>query len=76
MSKEYYKKTIIELRAWIDREKQDKKRYADFIKRASSPSSKAGYRKNKVDASAAHGRRIEGWKREIENTKASLKRLK
>ena len=79
MSKEYYKK-IIDLRARIDREKQDKKRdnerYADLIKRASSPSSKAGYRKNKVDASAAHDRRIEGWKREIENTKASLKRLK
>ena len=80
MSKEYYKKKIIELRARIDREKQDKKRdnerYADLIKIASSPSSKAGYRKNKVDASAAHDRRIEGWKREIENTKASLKRLK
>lgn len=80
MSKEYYKKKIIDLRARIDREKQDKKRdnerYADLIKRASSPSSKAGFRKNKVDASAAHDRRIEGWKREIENTKASLKRLK
>lgn len=80
MSKEYYKKKIVELRARIDREKQDKKRdnerYAYLIKSASSPSSKTGYRKNKIDAAATHARRIEGWKKEIEYAKDSLRRLK
>ena len=45
MSKEYYKKKIIDLRADIAREKEQKKRdnerYASLIKGASSPSSKA-----------------------------------
>lgn len=80
MSKEYYKKRIIDLRAKIEKEKEAKKRdnehYANLVKRASTPSMKAGYRKNKVDASATHTRRIEGWKKEIENAKASMKRLK
>ena len=44
MSKEYYKKKIIDLRADIAREKEQKKRdnerYAALIKGASSPSSK------------------------------------
>ncbi len=80
MSKEYYKKRIIDLRAAIEKEKEAKKRDAerdaDLIKRASSPSSKASYRKLKVDHAAAHAKRIESLKRDIESAKASLKRCK
>jgi hypothetical protein len=80
MSKEYYKKRIIDLRANIAKEKEAKKRdnerYASLIKSASSPSSKANYRKNKVSAAASHDRRIEGWKKEIERAQESIKRLK
>ena len=80
MSKEYYKKKIIDLRAYIAKEKEAKKRdnerYASLIKGASLPSTKANYRKNKIDAAATHARRIEGWKKEIEYAKDSLRRLK
>lgn len=80
MSKEYYKKIIIDLRARIAKEKETKKRdnetYARYIKNASSPSSKASYRKSKIDHAAAHDRHIEQYKREIESAKASLKRCK
>ena len=57
MSKEYYKKKIIDLRADIAKEKEQKKRdnerYAALIKGVSSPSSKASYRKSKIDAAAS-----------------------
>lgn len=80
MSKEYYKKKIVDLRASIAKEKEAKKKdneyYARMIKSASSPSSKAGYRKNKIDKAAYHDRHIENYKREIERTKESLKRCK
>lgn len=80
MSKEYYRKKIIDLRARLANEKEAKKRdnanYASLIKSASSPSSKASYRKNKVDRSASHDREIERIKREIESAKDSLKREK
>lgn len=80
MSKEYYKKKIIDLRARIDREKQDKKRdneyYGRLIKSASTPSSKASYRKSKIDHAASHDRHIESYKREIESAKYSLKRFR
>ena len=80
MSKEYYKKRIIDLRADIAKEKEQKKRdnerYACLIKGASSPSSKASYRKSKIDAAASHDRDIERYKREIENAKEALSRLK
>lgn len=78
MSKEYYKKRIIDLRANLAREKEAKKRdneyYAILIKKASTSGSKATYRKNKIDRAASHDRRIEELKRLIEDTKASLKR--
>ena len=78
MSKEYYKKKLIDLRAALAKEKEAKKRdnekYAGWIKSASSPSSKASYRKNKIDAAASHDRRIESIKREIESNKERLKR--
>ena len=80
MSKEYYRKKIIDLRTSLDKEKEAKKRdnerYADMIKRASSPSSKASYRKSKIDAAARHDRTIESLKRQIESAKESLKREK
>lgn len=80
MSKEYYKKRIIDLRTDIAREKESKKRdneyYARMIKGASSPSSKAMYRKSKIDKAAYHDRQIESYKRQIESAKDSLKRCR
>lgn len=80
MSKEYYKKKIIDLRADLAKEKEAKKKdnayYADLVKRASSPSSKASYRKSKIDRTAYHDRNIENIKRQIESAKESLKRAK
>lgn len=80
MSKEYYRKKIIDLRASLDREKEAKKRdnerYASLIKGTSSSSSKASYRKSKVDAAARHDRQIDYLKRQIESAKESLKREK
>ncbi len=78
MSKEYYKKRIIDLRASMAREKEAKKRdnenYARYIKNASTPSSKASYRKQKIDRAAYHDRNIESLKRQIESAKEFLKR--
>lgn len=78
MSVEYYKKQIIDLRARLDREKEAKKkdneRYAGYIKSASTPSSKASYRKAKVDHATSHDRTIESLKKQIENAKATLAR--
>lgn len=80
MSKEYYKKKIIDLRADITREREAKKRdneyYANRIKSVSSASDKASYRKYKIDKAAYHDRKIEALKKEIERTKEALKRLK
>ena len=80
MSKEYYRKRIVELRASIAREKEAKKRdnenYSRWIKNATSPSTKAGYRKSKIDAVARHERQIESYKRQIESAKDSLKRCR
>lgn len=80
MSKEYYKKKIIDLRASLDKEKEAKKKdnayYADRVKSASGPSNKAYYRKMKVDKAASHDKRIESIKRDIERAKEALKREK
>lgn len=80
MSKEYYKKRIIDLRADIAKEKEAKKRdnenYSRYIRNASTPSTKASYRKSKVDAAARHDRQIEYLKRQIESAKDSLKRCR
>lgn len=77
MSKEYYRKRIIDLRASIAQEREAKKRdnafYADRVRSASSPSSKVSYRKSKVDKAASHNRQIEYYKSQIESAKASLK---
>lgn len=78
MSKEYYRKKIIDLRRYIADEKEAKKRdnenYANLIKGASTPYTKATYRKSKIDRAAYHDSRIESWKNEIERAKESLKR--
>ena len=78
MSVEYYRKKLIDLRADLAKEKEAKKkeneRYAGYIKSASSPSSKASYRKSKIDHAAAHDRKIESLKREIERCKETLAR--
>ena len=80
MSKEYYKKKIIDLRASMTKEKEAKKRdnerYASLIKGASKQSSKERYRKSKIDAAARHDRNVESYKRQIESAKESLKRCK
>lgn len=80
MSKEYYKKRIVDLRVSIAKEKEAKKKdneyYTRLIKSASTPSSKASYRKNKIDKAAYHDRQVEYYKKQIESTKESLKRCK
>lgn len=78
MSVEYYRKRLIDLRKDVADEREAKKRdnahYADLVKRATSTSSKASYRKQKIERAASHDRRIEGLKREIERAKDDLKR--
>lgn len=78
MSKEYYKKKLIDLRADIAKEreakKRDNERYASLIKGASSISSKASYRKQKIDRAAYHDRQIEILKRQVESTRDAIKR--
>lgn len=80
MSKEYYKKRLVDLRASVTKEREAKKKdnayYAGLIKRAATPSSKASYRKSKIDKAASHDRRIESLKRDIERARESLKRAK
>lgn len=80
MSKEYYRKRIIDLRADMAKEreakKKDNERYAKLIKSASTPTSKATYRKSKVDAAARHDSRIERLKNDIARAQESLKREK
>ena len=80
MSKEYYKKKLIDLRADIAKEreakKRDNERYASLIKGASSISSKASYRKQKIDKAAYHDRQIENLKRLVESTRDAIKRCR
>lgn len=78
MSVEYYRKRLVDLRSDLAKEKDAKKRdnarYASLIKSASTPSSKASYRRQKIDYAASHDRRIESLKRQIESAKESLAR--
>ena len=68
-NKAFYQKQIVDLRAQMSREKDAMKRdnesYARLIKSASSPSSKASYRKSKIDRAEAHKRNIESIKLKI-----------
>lgn len=80
MSKEYYRKRLVDLRASLAKEREAKKkdnaRYAALVRNATSTSSKASYRKSKISQAASHDRRIESLKRDIENARESLKRAK
>ena len=73
MSKEYYKKQIIDLRASITK---DNEYYARLIKGTSSTDTKARYRRSKVDKAASHDRAIESLKKRISSAQDSLKRCK
>ncbi|MBP9991408.1 MAG: hypothetical protein KBT45_08315 [Bacteroidales bacterium] len=78
MSVEYYRKRLIDLRADVAREREAKKRdnehYADLIKGSSSTSTKASYRKSKIDHAASHDRAIDHLKGEIERAREELAR--
>lgn len=80
MSKDSLKKSIIDYRTKITKEREQKKRdneyYARLIKSTTSASSKASYRKNKIDKAAYHDRCIENYKKQIEYLKDRLKREK
>lgn len=78
MSVEYYRKLLIDLRARLAKEreakKKDNERYATSIKNTKVASTKASYRKMKIDHAASHDRQIESIKKQIENAKAGLAR--
>ena len=78
MSVEYYRKKLIDLRKEVaderEAKKRDNERYAGYIKSATSTSSKASYRKQKIEHAASHDRHIESLKRQIESAKESLAR--
>lgn len=78
MSVEYYRKLLIDLRARLTKEreakKKDNERYATSIKNTKVASTKASYRKMKIDRAASHDRQIESIKKQIENAKAGLAR--
>ena len=78
MSVEYYRKRLIDLRADVAREREEKKRdnehYADLIKGSNSTSAKASYRKSKIDHAASHDRAIDHLKGEIERAREELAR--
>lgn len=77
-NKYYYRKRLIDLRTNIANEREAKKRdnarYASLIKGASSASTKASYRKSKIDCAASHDRRIADWKRQVELTRDQMRR--
>lgn len=68
-TKAYYQKQIVDLRARIAREreamKRDNESYARMIRNASTPSSKANYRKSKIDRAESHKRTIESLQRQV-----------
>ncbi len=78
MDKAYYRKQIIDLRARITKEKEAKKKdneqYARLIKGSSTITTKAQFRKIKVDRSASHDRTINNLKAQVERLKEAMKR--
>lgn len=80
MSVEFYKKQLIDLRAKLVKQKENKKKdneyYARLIKGTSLTSTKAAYRKSKVSKAASHDRMIESIKKQIETAKANLAKAK
>lgn len=80
MSLEYYKKKMVDLRADLAKEREaktkDNAHYANLIKSTSSASSKASYRKSKIDRAASHDLKIERLKCNIESCKSDIAREK
>ena len=78
MDKAYYRKQIIDLRARITKEKEAKKKdneqYARLIKGSSTITTKAQFRKIKVDRSASNDRTINNLKAQVERLKEAMKR--
>ena len=78
MDKAYYRKQIIDLRARITKEKEAKKKdneqYARLIKGSSTITTKAQFRKIKVDRSTYHDRTINNLKAQVERLKEAMKR--
>ena len=69
---------MVDLRARLQKEKDAKKKdneyYARCIKGATTATSKASYRKSKIDHAASHDRQIESLKRQIETCKENIAR--
>ena len=80
MSKEMYKQRLVTLRTQIELErslkKADNERFAKQIKATTLQAAKDSYRKMKIARSAAHDRRIESLKKEMERTREMMKRAK
>lgn len=80
MSKEMYKQRLATLRTQIELEKSLKKKdneyFAKIIKSTTLPASKESYKKSKIARAAAHDRRIESLKKEMERTREMMKRVK
>lgn len=68
-TKAYYQKQIVDLRARVAREKEAMKRdnetYARMIRNSTSPSSKASYRKSKIDRAESHKKNIQSLNAQI-----------
>lgn len=80
MSKEMYKQRLVTLRTQIELErslkKADNERFAKQIKATTLQAAKDSYRKMKIARAAAHDRRIESLKKEMERTREIMKRAK
>lgn len=80
MTAEYYKKRLVDLRASLlkakEKKKKDNEYYAKLIKGTSITSTKASYRKSKIDRAASNDRQIESIKRQIDSAKVSLARVR
>lgn len=79
-NKAYYQKQIIDLRARVARERDAMKRdndyYGRMIKMASSASSKASYRKSKIDRAESHKREIARLQTQIAQAQLNKSRCK
>ena len=58
----------------VKQKKKDNERYATSIKNTKVASTKASYRKMKINRAASYDRQIESIKKQIENAKAGLAR--
>lgn len=79
-TKEIYQKQIISIRERIAKERErksyDNQKLQEQINRATSVSSKASYKRMKIDRAASHDRTIESLQRQLEQAKRGLARCK